>query len=210
MNKIKAIIFDMDGVLIDAKEWHYEALNKALGLFGFEIDRYRHLFTFDGLPTKEKLKMLTKESHLPIRLHNIINELKQKYTIDIAYKKIRNNFQHEYALSRLNNDRFKLVVASNSIRSSVEFLLSKSGLINYLEFYLSNQDVAIAKPDPEIYLTAFKKLNLKPSECLILEDNVNGIAAARESGAHVMVIENVHQVNYANIIQKISEVEEGL
>lgn len=210
MNKIKSIIFDMDGVLIDAKEWHYEALNKALGLFGFEIDRYRHLFTFDGLPTKEKLKMLTKESHLPIRLHNIINELKQKYTIDIAYKKIRNNFQHEYALSRLNNDRFKLVVASNSIRSSVEFLLSKSGLINYLEFYLSNQDVAIAKPDPEIYLTAFKKLKLKPSECLILEDNINGIAAARESGAHVMVIENVHQVNYANIIKKINEVEVGL
>ena len=55
--KIKAILFDMDGVLIDAKDWHYEALNKALGLFGMEISRYDHLHSFDGLPTKEKLSL---------------------------------------------------------------------------------------------------------------------------------------------------------
>ncbi|STK74080.1 2-deoxyglucose-6-phosphatase [Escherichia coli] len=50
---IKAILFDMDGVLIDAKEWHYEALNKALDLFGMKISRFDHLTTFDGLPTKK-------------------------------------------------------------------------------------------------------------------------------------------------------------
>lgn len=55
MSKIKAILFDMDGVLIDAKDWHYEALNDALRLFGVEISRYDHLHTFDGLPTKVKL-----------------------------------------------------------------------------------------------------------------------------------------------------------
>ena len=54
---IKAILFDMDGVLIDAKEWHYEAFNKAINLFGLQISRYDHLRTFDGLPTKEKLKI---------------------------------------------------------------------------------------------------------------------------------------------------------
>jgi len=56
MNKIKAIIFDMDGVLIEAKDWHYEALNKALRLFGMEISRYDHLVTYDGLPTKKSWK----------------------------------------------------------------------------------------------------------------------------------------------------------
>ena len=64
-NKIKAVLFDMDGVLIDAKDWHYEALNKALGLFGIEISRYDHLATFDGLPTKVKLQMLSKKYYLP-------------------------------------------------------------------------------------------------------------------------------------------------
>jgi beta-phosphoglucomutase len=52
---IKAVVFDMDGVLIEAKDWHYEALNRALKLFGYEISRYEHLTTFDGLPTRRKL-----------------------------------------------------------------------------------------------------------------------------------------------------------
>ena len=56
--EIKAIIFDMDGVLIEAKDWHYEALNRALSLFGMEISRYDHLVTYDGLPTTKKLEML--------------------------------------------------------------------------------------------------------------------------------------------------------
>ena len=65
MNKIKAILFDMDGVLIEAKDWHYEALNEALKLFGCEISLYDHLITFDGLPTKDKLNMLTSVGKLP-------------------------------------------------------------------------------------------------------------------------------------------------
>ena len=76
--KIKAILFDMDGVLIDAKDWHYEALNKALGLFGMEISRYDHLHSFDGLPTKEKLRMLSEEFYLPESLHSFINQMKQQ------------------------------------------------------------------------------------------------------------------------------------
>jgi beta-phosphoglucomutase-like phosphatase (HAD superfamily) len=56
---IKATIFDMDGVLIEAKDWHYEALNRALNLFGFEISRYQHLTTYNGLPTRKKLEMLS-------------------------------------------------------------------------------------------------------------------------------------------------------
>lgn len=62
---IKAIFFDMDGVLIDAKEWHYEALNRALELFGMPISQVDHLTTFDGLPTRKKLEMLTLGRGLP-------------------------------------------------------------------------------------------------------------------------------------------------
>ena len=77
MTKVKAVIFDMDGVLIDAKDWHYEALNRALNHFGYNISRYDHLVTFDGLPTRRKLEMLTREQGLPNALHKLINELKQ-------------------------------------------------------------------------------------------------------------------------------------
>ena len=81
MNKIKAILFDMDGVLIDAKDWHYEALNEALSLFGCEISLYDHLVTFDGLPTRDKLNMLSDLGKLPKDLHPIINTMKQKHTM---------------------------------------------------------------------------------------------------------------------------------
>lgn len=81
---IKAVIFDMDGVLIEAKDWHYEALNKALNLFGHTISRHDHLTTYDGLPTSRKLNMLSVEHDLPVELHNFINEMKQAYTMEIV------------------------------------------------------------------------------------------------------------------------------
>ena len=72
---------------------------------------------------------------------------------------------------------------------------------------LSNEDVKKAKPDPEIYLTAIGKLNLKPEECLIVEDNQNGIKAAKSSGAHVLEVKSVKDVNYDNIVKAIQEAE---
>lgn len=208
MSKIKAILFDMDGVLIDAKEWHYEALNKALKLFGYEITRYDHIHNFDGLPTREKLNMISEEYYLPKSLHKFINELKQEYTREMVELKCKPLFQHEYALSKLKNEGYKLAVCSNSIRSTIENMMEKSALINYLEFIMSNEDVKNSKPDPEIYIKAMEKLNLKPSECLILEDNKNGIKAALSSGGHLLKINDVYDVNYENIKNRIKEIEE--
>ena len=205
--KIKAIIFDMDGVLIEAKDWHYEALNRALNLFGYNISRYDHLVTFDGLPTRKKLEMLTMERGLPKKLHSFINEMKQQYTQEIIFQKCKPIFFHEYALSKLKSEGYKIAVASNSVRVSVEMMMEKSNLINYTDFLLSNQDVTHAKPNPEIYLTAFSKFGLQPKECLIAEDNPNGIKAAELSGGHVYRVETIKDVNYQAIKAAIAEVE---
>lgn len=202
---IKAIIFDMDGVLIDARDWHYEALNKALSFFGEEINRYDHLVTFDGLPTRKKLEMLSMTGGLPSGLHKLINNLKQKFTTEIVYSKCKPVFYHQYALSMLKAEGYKLVVCSNSIRSTVELMMERSDLLKYLDFYLSNQDVINSKPDPEIYEKAIEKLKLTPKECLILEDNENGIRAARAINANLMIINKMEDVTYFNIKRKIEE-----
>lgn len=199
----------MDGVLIEAKDWHYEALNKALSLFGFEISRYDHLVTFDGLPTSRKLEMLSVERGLPRSLHKFINEMKQQYTMDYVYTCCKPRFIHQYALSRLNAEGYRLALASNSIRKTVELMLDKADLSQYMEFMLSNQDVKNAKPDPEIYLTAIERLGLKPEECLIAEDNQNGIQAALASGAHLFKVDTVNDVTYTNIKRRIEEIEKG-
>ncbi len=207
MVKIKAVIFDMDGVLIDAKDWHYEALNKALGLFGLEISRYDHLVTYDGLPTKKKLEMLSMERGLPKDLHNFINDIKQQYTMDLIYTNCKPKFFHEYALSKLKQKGYKIAVCSNSIRKTIEVMMEKSDLLKYLEFFISNEDIIKAKPDPEMYTTAIKKLKLKPEECLIVEDNENGIKAAIASGGHLLQVDTISDVNYQNIINRINYIE---
>jgi len=135
MNKIKAVIFDMDGVLIDAKDWHYEALNRSLELFGMNISRYDHLVTYDGLPTRKKLEMLSKESNLSRSLHDFINQMKQEYTMQIVYSKCKPIFHHEYALSKLKNYGYKMAVCSNSIRNTIEVMMQKASLDRYFEFY---------------------------------------------------------------------------
>lgn len=205
--KIKAVLFDMDGVLIDAKDWHYEALNKALKLFGYEINRYEHLSSYDGLPTKVKLERLTSEKGLPKYLHSFINEMKQKYTIDITHNYCRPRFNHEYALSKLKSEGYKLAVCSNSIKNTIDIMMNMSALDKYLDLKLSNEDVSQSKPDPEIYIKAMEKLNLSPEECLIIEDNENGIKAAKSSGANLLAVKTVDDVNYNNIKTRILELE---
>lgn len=207
MGKIKAILFDMDGVLIDAKDWHYEALNQALAIFGMEINRYDHLVTYDGLPTKKKLEMLTLERGLPRALHGFINDMKQEFTFQLGYSKCKPTFNHQYALSHLKSEGYKMAACSNSIRKTMDILLERAALSHYFEFYLSNEDVRESKPNPEMYSTAIQRLNIQPSECLILEDNENGIKAAKDSGAHLLIIHDVQEVNLENIKNRISEIE---
>lgn len=200
----------MDGVLIDAKDWHYEALNRALALFGMAISRYDHLVTYDGLPTKKKLEMLSRERNLPAALHPFLNKMKQQYTMELVLNKCKPVFYHEYALSRLRNDGFRLAVCSNSIRTSIKEMMDRSNLARYLEFMISAQDVNIGKPNPEIYNLAISRMMLKPEECLILEDNEHGIQAAVASGAHLMRIHSIEDVNYQNILGRIQEIENSL
>jgi len=204
---IKAILFDMDGVLIDAKDWHYDALNRALEHFGYTISLESHLSTFDGLPTRQKLLMLSNAKDLPRGLHDFLNALKQSYTLEISYQRCKPVFNHQYALSKLKTDGYKLAVCSNSVRQSIEAMMKLSALNPYLDAIVSNQDVAKGKPDPEMYLTAMQILNVNPEECLILEDNEHGIQAAIASGGHLLRIGIPDDVTYHAIKTKINEVE---
>jgi HAD superfamily hydrolase (TIGR01509 family) len=204
---IKAILFDMDGVLIDAKDWHYEALNRALQLFGYTISRESHLSTFDGLPTRQKLEILCRSRGLPKGLHNFLNTLKQAYTLEISYQRCKPSFNHQYALSRLKKDGYKIAVCSNSVRQSIEAMMKLSLLSSHLDFIISNQDVTEGKPNPMMYLQAMTALKVKPSECLILEDNEHGFQAAVAAGGNLLKIGVPDDVTYQVIQRRISELD---
>jgi len=205
---VSAVIFDMDGVLIDARDWHYEALNRALGLVGFKISRYDHLSTYDGLPTRRKLEMLSVERGLPRGLHAFLGELKQRYTMELVHANCKPTFQHEFALSNLQARGYSLAVASNSIRPTVEVMMDRAHLSPYLSATISNEDVSRPKPDPEMYLVACERLGVEPSETLVVEDNEHGIQAALASGASVMVVRDPSEVTIDRIEEEIDRVGE--
>lgn len=197
--KIRAVLFDLDGVLVDATEWHYEALNRALGLFGYTIARYEHLTTYNGLPTRKKLEMLSVEKGFPRGLHSLVNKIKQKYTREEILRSCTPYFEKEFMVHQLKREGFKLAVCSNSIRESVELMLRGSGIYDLFDLVLSNEDVTQAKPDPEIYLAACQRLGIQPAEALIVEDAPHGLEAARRSGGVVCQVTGFNEVDYARI-----------
>lgn len=204
---IKAILFDMDGVLINARDWHYDALNRALSHFGYTISRESHVSTFDGLPTRRKLEILSMTHQLPCGLHDIINRLKQQYTLEISYQCCRPTFNHKYALSRLKREGFKIAVCSNSIRPTIDAMMQLSNLRSHLDEIISNQDVLNSKPDPEMYVMAMSRLNVIPSDCIIVEDNDHGVQAAIASGGHLLRVADPSDVTYKLIRSRIDGLE---
>jgi len=144
---------------------------------------------------------------LPVSLHPFLNELKQSYTIDEIFLNAKPNFRHENALSHLKLNGYLLGLGSNSIREIVDIAMKKTALYHYFDIILSNQDIVSPKPSPEMYEKIISEFNLRADECLIIEDNDHGIIAARESGAHVLIVQNVNDVTLENIMNEIQEIE---
>ena len=191
-----AVIFDLDGVLVDATEWHFEALNRALKLFGYQISRYEHLAAYNGLPTRTKLEMLSIEKGLPTALHGLINRLKQVYTREEILRHCWPSFDKEYMLSRLRRDGLRMAVCTNAIADSAELMLQRAGIRSYFEFVISNEDIARPKPDPEIYLKALERLGLDAGQVVVVEDAQHGVEAARRAGARVLQVAGFPEVDY--------------
>lgn len=207
---IKLIIFDLDGVLVEAKKIHYETLNKALSSFSddYIITNEEHLNRYDGLKTSQKLQMLTAEKGLPIELHDEVWELKQKYTLE-ELRGLKRNNDLVSTISKLSNEGYKIACCSNSIRKTVLTVLSKLEIIEYFDIILSNEDVKNGKPHPEIYWSAISSLSLLPEETLIVEDSPYGLQAAFRSKSHILRVENTTEVTYDNIIKRINEIEKN-
>lgn len=204
---IKAILFDLDGVLIEAKHLHYLALNEALETYGFKITRLEHWKKYDGHTTKDKLQMLTEEKGLPERLHEPIWKLKQNLTDVLINRTIHEDKHITTMLQRLKDDGYIIGVCTNSIRSTCEKILRSAKIYEYFDIVLSNQDVIHPKPSPEIYLTAIQRLRLSPEEVIIVEDSPIGLHAAYDSGANVCPVKNTKDCSYDKVKRKIIEVE---
>ena len=203
---VKLIIFDLDGVLVEAKNIHFDALNKALGKYA--ISWNEHLSTYDGLKTYQKLDMLSKEKDLPVDEHQHIWELKQKYTLQML-SNLKPSNELQILMSKLVDDGYQIAVASNSIRKTVLTVLSKLGIMEYMDLVVSNEDVENSKPHPEMYWKAISKMKRLPEETLIVEDSPYGLLAAARSKSYILRVKNPKEVTYNNINNKLKQIKMG-
>ena len=203
---IKLIIFDLDGVLVEAKEIHYKTLNKALSEVDtkYMITEKEHLSTYDGLKTNQKLEMLTKNKGLNPSYYEQIWNRKQDLTIE-AISELKPNNHLISVFKRLRDGGYKLACASNSIRRSVLVMLSKIGLIEYMDLIISNEDVKNSKPHPEMYWKAMSMMGVLPEETLIVEDSPHGLLAASRSRANVLRVDNPSDLTFEKISSKLKQ-----
>lgn len=194
---VKLIIFDLDGVLVEAKSIHFESLNEALG-DEYSIGWDEHLSKYDGLKTNQKLEMLTKEKGLPIESYKNVWDKKQKLTLK-KLSDLQPSSQLQTCISLLVDEGYKIACCSNSIRKTVLTVLSKLGIIEYFDLILSNEDVKNSKPHPEIYWKAISMMDCLPEETLIVEDSPFGLLAANRSKSNVMRVESPKDITFNNI-----------
>lgn len=207
MNKL--VIFDLDGVLIDSREAHFVSLNRALEAIDprYVITKDEHLSTYDGLPTNRKLKMLTEKKGLPVNLHDLVWRLKQEETINI-FSVLHHDDQLIEFFKELKSKKYKIAVASNSIRNTVKIILLKLGLLEFVDYFVSNEDVFRNKPFPEMYWKAMVALEALPKNTVIVEDSHIGRQGATDSGANLVPVENRQDLDQNKINKIISILEQ--
>ena len=189
--KINLCIFDMDGVLVDACEWHRIALNEALKqVCNYEISLEQHYNEFNGLPTKVKLKKLIERGLISEDKISIIEDAKQEKTIEIINRDCTVRQEKIELMKYLKQNNIKIACYTNSIRKTTELMLEKTGIKDYFDLILTNQDVAKSKPDPEGYIKIMKMFNVSTEQCIIVEDSPSGLKAAKASGATVLEVKN--------------------
>ncbi len=198
---IKLVLFDLDGVLIDAKEIHFKALNTALGKYAISEEEHRNFY--DGRKTKEKLTLLSERKNLPIDLHDKIFDEKQRLTIELM-NELKPIEEIKLLFQELEAKNYKIGVCTNSIRRTVLTALAKTNLIEHCSVILSNEDVQNSKPHPEIYWKAMSMMKCLPEETLIIEDSPPGLLAAERSRASYIRVDNPYDVTRNKIMSNLS------
>jgi HAD superfamily hydrolase (TIGR01509 family) len=205
---IKLVIFDLDGVLVESRELHYIALNKALHEIGdqYIISKEEHLCKYDALTTTQKLKKLTAEKNLPEKYHNKIWELKQKKTLQ-EIDKYKPDYRIIDILKKLKSQNYKIACATNSIRDTSKLMLIRKGFFDYIDFLYSNEDVNNPKPNAEIYMRCMLKCGVNPDETVIIEDSHIGRKGATRSGAHLCAVKDSKDLTFHKVNITINNAE---
>ena len=213
-SKIQLIVFDLDGVLVESKDLHYDALNEAIRAVAgedFIITRPEHETVYDGLSTNQKLRLMTIQKDLPLNMHRPIWLRKQELTEVMVREQLKPDETLLATIRALKKEHgYPLAVASNCIKSSVFNILDSIGVLPLVDAYFSNEDVQRAKPGPDIYLKACSTFGVPPESALVVEDSVKGFEACVRAGCPLFKVRGPEDVRAPSIVERISTVNQGV
>jgi HAD superfamily hydrolase (TIGR01509 family) len=209
--RIKLIVFDLDGVLVESKHLHFEAMNQALSAVAGQdmcISPQEHEMVYDGLSTQQKLHLLTRSRGLPLKLHDAVWQKKQQLTRELVKHTVAPDRDIETALTDIKRAGFPVAVASNCTRESVLALLSAVGIAHLVDAIYCNEDVANPKPDPDIYqLVARSFGNLPPHQVAVFEDSKRGFEAAVRAQCNLFKVKDPRDIRAKLVLGRVLEFE---
>ena len=187
-----AVIFDMDGVMVDNFEYHYRAWLEFLNRHGTGITRDQLRTMFFGRGNREIFEILfgrqiTQEEALSL------SQEKEKLYRDIYRPEVVLTDGLQNFLAELSSNNILTAIATSAPRENVDFLIRETSLDHSFSAIIDSSMVEKAKPDPEIYLTAAAELGAEPRKCIVFEDSLNGIKSAQRAGMRVVALTTSHK-----------------
>ena len=178
---IKAVIFDMDGVLIDSEpKWFKveEMLFKKYNVVGNPIDVKSEIMSLSDVNT---LKLLKKKFNIPAEIEEM-QKFRWKVLLELYEEELTLRKGAQKLLDYIKKNNIPCALATSSPPIIVDFVLKKTKIRNYFQSIITVDKVRNSKPAPDMFLKAAEELNIDPKNCLVLEDAPNGIKAAKEAG----------------------------
>ena len=178
----KAVIFDLDGTLADACEVHRFALNQALlEVTGYEIPKY-DLPRYEGLPTKNKLLILSNQGLVQHEQHSAVNKRKQELTLEMIDNHINYSLPLVHMMRRIKHAQIQVAVVTNCTEVSARRMLTRLGISPFIMTLVTAEQVQHPKPDPEGLQLAMRVLGVTPNEVIYVGDQPVDAKAAHEAG----------------------------
>ncbi|WEV44795.1 HAD family phosphatase [Streptococcaceae bacterium ESL0687] len=213
MNKYKAVIFDMDGVLVDTEQFYYDRRETFMNSQGISISHLAPSFFIGGNMKNVWSKILLDDYDKWDLVKLQADYVAYKNSHPLPYKELLFPQTRE-VLEALKQAGYRLALASSSTNHDIKKMLADNKLADYFEFTSSGEDFKETKPNPEIYQVTMDKLGLKPDEVLIVEDSEKGIQAGVAAGATVWAIEDkrfgMNQENASRLIASLDELRDEL
>ncbi|MBO1332222.1 HAD family phosphatase [Streptomyces sp. VRA16 Mangrove soil] len=182
-----AVVFDLDGTLVDSEPNYFQATLGTLGRYGVTGFTWEDNESYVGISTAETIGLWKRRFGITAPAGELLDDLNSRY-LDIARTQTRVFPQMRLFVERLHAAGVPMIVASGSSPEAIEAILTGTRLIEQLPRYVSADEVARGKPEPDVFLEAARRLGVVPARCVVLEDAAPGARAAHAAGMRCIAV----------------------